>query len=73
MVNQKLSFQNAEKFCESEFDGNLASITTKSDFNFVKTMLDEFNPGDSAVYIGGIERKSRWTWTSGIEIYEDAK
>ena len=66
LVDQRLSFQNAEKFCESEFGGNLASITNRTEFDTVKKMLDYFNVRHiEAIFIGGIESTTRWTWTSG--------
>ena len=60
-----MSFHNAEQFCVSEFDGNLASITTSVEFNDVIQMLDDFKPEDEEIYIGAVEKKSRWIWTSG--------
>ena len=52
LVDQKLNFHNAERFCKSEFGGSLASIRNISEFNFIETMLDSYYPEDQAFYIG---------------------
>ena len=68
LVDQNLNFQDAEEFCKNEFGGSLASITSLSKFDSVKGILDEFNLENiKAIFIGGIELTSRWSWTSGIE------
>ena len=67
LVDQNLNFQNAEEFCKNEFGGSLASITSLSEFDTVKGILNEFNLENIiAIFIGGIELTSRWSWTSGI-------
>ena len=66
-MNTQLSFKNAETYCNTEFGGNLASITSTSEFQAVMTILDNMQLNERmAIFIGGIESKSRWTWTSGI-------
>ena len=61
LVDQKLNFHNAERFCKSEFGGSLASIRNISEFNFIETMLNSYNPEDQAFFI----RENR-SWNLGI-------
>ena len=70
LVDLELNFENAEDFCNIELGGSLASITSLSEFETVRGILNEFNLDNiKAIFIGGIELKPRWSWTSGIETY----
>ena len=60
LIDHKLNFHNAERFCKSEFGGHLASITNISEFHFIERMLDSYNPEDQAVFIDGNR-----SWNSG--------
>ena len=55
MVDQKLDFYNAERFCKSEFNGSLPFIRNMSEFNFIKTVLDDYKFKHEGIFIGVIK------------------
>ena len=58
------TWPEARKFCQDNFDGNLASIPDVATLQFMRKVADS-RLIDQGVLVGGVRQNGEWQWSDG--------
>ncbi|XP_017294290.1 galactose-specific lectin nattectin [Kryptolebias marmoratus] len=64
----KRDWHDSERFCNS-FDGNLASLETQSEYEFIRDLIYRTAGRHEAVWVGGYDavKEGYWFWSDGLK------
>ncbi|XP_042362423.1 lactose-binding lectin l-2-like [Plectropomus leopardus] len=68
-VGTDMTWADAELHCVSE-GGNLVSIHSRDEENFVKSLIKNFDPAQGRTWIGlsDIHKEGKWMWSDGCAV-----
>jgi hypothetical protein len=69
-VAEELPFDSAQQACMDRFGGNLASINSQEEDDFISTIVDPNDQGNITAYIGftDVDVEGNWVWTDGSPV-----
>ncbi|KAI9548647.1 hypothetical protein NQZ68_007515 [Dissostichus eleginoides] len=68
-ISTRLTWADAELHCVSQ-GGNLVSLNSQGEENFVKTLIKNFDPAEGYTWIGlsDVHKEGRWMWSDGSAV-----